>query len=513
MPLANIPGFWDQDRENEAGRVQDMKHLFEGFHEIVLYNKDGGWKLPLYYNCNWLGDRLTKTLGALIWRQYPRLQATDKQRANDLTALIQDTGLWGTLIPAQHEISYSGYTTLRLVWAKYARTPRLMRWNQHIGDFVWWEKDGQEPFKVTFYREEVIPSRVLTDNSTITVRVGETFELDTSANTPRVIVTNKAYVVSKRILTENGKPAPYDFSYVEKDKPFPLSELPGNDPIPAETVWKMDCLPAYPICNAATEGNLRAGSDYTPALISLQKSQARLASQRDLAILINEMPALNVPVEYLNQDGTLDLSKVFVYVRELGEGDDDTPRVPINFNSWTGNLHESERQWEFNNETFYQLTGLCPALDGKAIGSAGESGYARRLGLIKTECAVEERRTPWDAMFDWFGRAAPQYCVAVKEPDLYHGPIEGIEKTWPDAIPDDQDANTVNIQAGFSKWISRRQAIIMQHPEWQLTPELIDEEEACLQTEADQARALAMPTFSQPYGPQSGPHQGKDSTA
>ena len=65
--------FWSAQHEQEYARILRMKSLYEGKHVIVLHDREGGWKLPIYVTHNWLGDRLTRTLTALVWRKFPYL--------------------------------------------------------------------------------------------------------------------------------------------------------------------------------------------------------------------------------------------------------------------------------------------------------------------------------------------------------------------------------------------------------------------------------------------------------
>ena len=185
-----------------------------------------------------------------------------------------------------------------------------------------------------------------------------------------MIVRNAAYVVTGVMSALGSYTDPWNLraeynpaqaaGTVDLDEPVPLSAL-YEAPPPEEAEMAMTVLPGCPVENV---GEGLGVSDYTESLISLQKSMARLATQRDIAIVINEMPAMNVPAHCLNPDGTLDLGKIWVTMTDPGA--DPKDQIPINFNNWTGNLNESARQWELNDAAFYALTGLSPAIDGKS---------------------------------------------------------------------------------------------------------------------------------------------------
>lgn len=460
-----MSAFWSAAHAAEVRRVRRLQNLFLGLHEVTLHAKDGGWKLPLYVTLNWLGDRLTKTYSALVWRRFPALTTGNKARQADLDTIIRDVLLETRVTPVQNCISYAGYAAWKLSWSARTGKPVLRRWGARPGEFSWWEEDGAEPYAVTFYRDEVLTEYA--NKKLVTARIGERFELIDG----QVHVTNQAFEVSG--------------DHVFTDKPVPLTAIYPEDTPKDEGTLDMSVLPGFLVHNTDESGDGRGDSDYTESLISLQASQAALATQRLLAIRINEMPALNVPVSFLNADGTLDLTKIMVTTREFGEDPKDT--LPINLNNWTGNLENSSRQWELNNEEFYALTGLSPAIDGKAAG-AGESGYARRLGLIKTEAAIESRRRQHSPFFPWLGIAVPE-LARTQGNTAYGEPIEDINETWPAAIPEDPnevtDRTTTRFQAGG---LSLEEYVRQNEPD--MSPDEVAAEVARIQA-AQQAKGQA----------------------
>lgn len=481
MPTPTFPHFWSDHHDREYQRILRMRSLYEGKHCIVLYDREGGWKLPIYVTHNWLGDRLTRALTALVWRGFPYVVAAEKGRQGDLTRILRDTAMRALTANTQDAVSYAGYASLYLAWSSRLQQPILRRWGEHVGEFAWWELEGHTPWAVTFYKEEMLPSWQGRQN--VRVKVGERFELDPPNR--RVIVRNAAYVVTGVVSALGSYSDPWNLraeynpaqaaGTVNLDEPVPLSAL--YDAPPAEEAeMAMTVLPGCPVENV---GEGLGVSDYTESLISLQKSMARLATQRDIAIVINEMPAMNVPAHCLNPDGTLDLGKIWVTMTDPGA--DPKDQIPINFNNWTGNLNESARQWELNDAAFYALSGLSPAIDGKADGSAGESGYARMLGMVKPSSAIEMRRLHWEPVFDWLTRAVPQ-LAALQGQANYGAPLEGVTLRWPSAIPEDPDALTNRLQAGLGRWISRKTAISLTHEEW--TPAQVEEEERQIDVEA-----------------------------
>ena len=387
---------------------------------------------------------------------------------------MRDANLRTLTANTQDTVSYAGYASLYLAWSPRLHCPILRRWGEHVGEFAWWELEGHTPWAVTFYKEEMLAE--WQGRQQVRVKVGERFELDPPRR--RVIVRNAAYVVTNTVSTLGSYRDPWDLraeydpaqenGTVKLDEAVPLAAIYPDNPPPVEAEMAMSVLPGCPVENI---GEGLGVSDYTESLISLQKSMARLATQRDIAIVINEMPAMNVPAHCLNPDGTLDLGKIWVTMTDPGA--DPKDQIPINFNNWTGNLNESARQWELNDAAFYALSGLSPAIDGKSIGDGAESGYARMLGMVKPAAAVEMRRLHWEPVFAWLTQAMPQ-LAQVQGSAEYGEPFAGVTVRWPAAIPEDPDALTRRIASGFGKWISRREAISLAHEEW--TPGQVEEE-------------------------------------
>lgn len=437
-----LPEFWTDAHSAERQRVRRMRDLYEGNHLLTLHTEDGGWQLPIYTTHNWLGDRLTRTLSTLQWLEMPRFTVQQAGRQADWDAMLDATRLLRHIYAMSDERGYSGYATLKLSWSSRFRAPRIRRWGEQVGEFTYWEREpGGEPYAVTFYRDEVVPE--YRGRKSAVVRVGERFELDGAG---AVLVTNRAYLANNGIVSLND--------------PVALSVVSPDVEIPVESVLRMPMLPA---CALEADG-LR--SHYTPSLISLQKSQTRLMSQRDLAIVINEMPVMNVPVRCINPDGTLDLGKFWVTMREPGESAED--QVPINFNNWSGNLSESARQYEINDEQFYALTGLSPALDGKSAG-AGESGYARRLGLTKVAAAITQGRHAWGDVWAWAAAAVPAFMEAIGEGSTAfgRGPIEGVVAQWAAPIPEDPVEIAQVTSALYSGGgLSLEQFVRRNNPSW-----------------------------------------------
>jgi hypothetical protein len=460
-----MPEFWTDDHTREVNRIRRYRDLFRGEHEIVLHTAEGGWKLPLYVCLNWLGDRLTKTYSALVWRRFPRLStpgddpSTESDAERALKRMIVDTQFSRVKLAAQYVVSYAGYASLKLTWRDRARRPEIIRWGAHPGESANWELDGSFLFAVTFYREEVLPEWHGQKN--VIVKIGERFELvDGAAGGRQVVVTNRAYV-----RTADGA--------VDMKKPVTMMEISPDYPLPDEDILAMDVLPGCRIANV--DDDQEGTSDYTSSLISLQKAQAGLATQRYLAVRINEMPITSIPASALNPDGTVNLASLMVSVRMPGE--DATDTIPINMNNWTGALEASASQWDLNDQEFYNLSGLSPAIDGKAsAGGSGESGYARRLGLTKTAANVDTRRACWDQFWPWMGRAVPQLALAQDPPVVDYGdPLEDVTATWPDAIPEDlgeiATRTTTRYQAGG---MSLEQYVAQNEPD--LSPDQVAEE-------------------------------------
>jgi len=488
--------FWTQKHSDEYRRIIQMRTLYEGKHCIVLYDREGGWKLPIYVTHNWLGDRLTNTLTSMCWRQFPYIKAEEKNRQDDVQSILKDAAIRTLTANTQNAVSYAGYASLYLTWSQRLGMPILRRWGENIGEFAWWELEGHTPWAVTFYKEEMLAKYKGREN--VRVKVGERFELDPQKK--QVMVTNSAYLVSSTMGSVGSFTDPWNLAAekdpssqlggVNLDENIPLNIIYPNNTPKDKAVMNMDCLPGCPVENT---GEGLGTTDYTESLISLQKSMARLATQRDIAIVINEMPALNVPAHCLNPDGTLDLGKIWVTMSDPGEDPKNT--IPINFNNWTGNLNESAKQWELNDAAFYALSGLSPAIDGKAVGGGGESGYARMLGLIKPTSAIEMRRLHWDPVFEWMMRAVPQIDQSLGK-GKYGDSINDIAIMWPTVIPEDPDTLTTRIGQGFQKWVSRKTAVTISNPTW--SPDQVDSELKQLNDELDEASAIATAGVEKP---------------
>ena len=320
MRTTTFPHFWSDRHDREYQRILRMQSLYEGKHCIVLYDREGGWKLPIYVTHNWLGDRLTRTLTALVWRGFPYVAAGEKARQGDLLRILRDTAMRTLTANTQDAVSYAGYASLYLEWSRRLQRPVLRRWGENVGEFAWWELEGHTPWAVTFYKEEMLANWQGRQN--VRVKVGERFELDPPHG--RVIVRNAAYVVTGVVSALGSYTDPWNLraeynpaqaaGTVDTDEPVPLAALYETPP-PEEAEMAMTVLPGCPVENV---GEGLGVSDYTESLISLQKSMARLATQRDIAIVINEMPAMNVPAHCLNPDGTLDLGKIWVTMSDPG---------------------------------------------------------------------------------------------------------------------------------------------------------------------------------------------------
>ena len=271
-----MPLFWSELHTAQKNDIAHHQKLYEGKHEVTLHSADGGWKYPIYRIDNLLGDRLTNTMSTLVWRDHPHL-ITSEERQQSLDQIVSDSGLLAIAPYIQHVASYAGNATLKLVRSKRTGLPRVIRWGVNIGEFAFWENERGEDEAVTFYRQEVVEYR---GDKSVTVMVGERFELTGDGN---VLVTNQAYR-----CTGDGVP--------DLGTPLPLLLIDEGESIKEEFVLRMNVLPA---CRACNIGEGFGASDYSMSLISLQKSTARLGSQRDIAIMVMEMPAMNVPMSML----------------------------------------------------------------------------------------------------------------------------------------------------------------------------------------------------------------------
>lgn len=467
--MTNLPPFWTAAQDTARTRQRQAWELYKANHQVILHTKDGGWKMPIYVCLNWLG-RLTKNYSTLTWRRMPQVAVTPDTAQSAYDQLLADCQFWRRAQPAQHRISACGSATLKLAWDDRRQTPILRLWGTEPGEFAWWDSEpGGEPYAVSFYREEVRNDWSGRKEATICIR--ERFEW-TGGRAIRV--TNDA------ILKD-------DIGKANADR-IPLLRLYPDGDVPDESTLPMTVLPAYRVLNGEEDE-----SDYTPDLCDLQRALTSAMTTYTIAVVMSTMPQLKVPARYCNADGSVDISEMMISIYDERQPEEDLMTMSLAGNDF--NLENVDRYISRLEGTYYQLTGFSAALDGQAAGS-GDSGYARRLGMIKTEAAVDMKRRAWDGFWPWIGIAAPELAIAVKAKNAKRYTLaQEAAATWDPAIPPDADAESQRIErATRGGWMSLRSAIRRENPDW--TEAQIEEEIAAIGEERSALAASQMASFT-----------------
>jgi len=490
MPTTTPP-FWTPEQTREMRETQRLADLYKGKHLQVLHTHDGGWKWPVYVFKNWL-RRTTNDWAALVWGDPPTFAfANDADKAT-WAAIAAVLPLQTLYTPAQRRISYTGSVTLKLAWGKRTGKPTLCIWGTQHGESVSWEQErgARDAYAVSFYMDEV-RTDPRNPNAKITIRRRERYELIDG----KVYVANDAYE-----CPTGGEPntdARYRWMMARLYADADANDLPPDEP----TLTKFTVLPGWRIQNADEDE-----TDYCEDLQGVQRALTGIMSQRQIATLISILGQLVVPVDTLNPDGSVDLSKFLVTTYEPGE-DPRTQTLIVNTAGNSFNLEFSEKIVEQYGDDYYQITGHGKGFDGVAQGAGAESGYARRLGLYKPEVHVAWRRRAWDGFWGWLGIAVPELCAAMSAPigsPLSAPPVA----TWQGIVPDDpNDVSERTERAKRGGWMSLEQAVAEEHADERWTPEQVAEEVARIRADGDRATALAVPTFAMPGGGDTAPVQ------
>jgi len=130
-------------------------------------------------------------------------------------------------------------------------------------------------------------------------------------------------------------------------------------------------------------------------------------------------------------------------------------------------------------------------MDGRAA-AGGDSGYARRLGLLKPDAAARRGQETAIPYTEWLIRTGMQMLQVFGHSAV--PPIETANVQFPACIPDDpleviQQCST----ARKDGVMSRRTYIESIHPDWD--PARVDEEEDALDEEDAKKQATALQNF------------------
>lgn len=465
--MANTPRLWTSELESAYTAELRNMALYEGQHEAYLHLDTGGWKWPIYILRNHLA-RMTDTYGTFVWRKFPYLETTNKEMQESLDRIIEACHIWQLVTSAQERISAAGSATFKLNWSIRNSAPILRLWGTQEGEYAAWECEsgGYDPYAVSFYWLE--ERRWGSACNPVKIRVKQRFEISKGT----VNVTVQAQREDK-----DGTPVLLTVLYPDDPaKQIPAYNMPGTQ------------LPAYRVLNGVA-----AKSDYTKTMLSHQRSVATNALLKYIGTVLSSMPQLDVPPEMLDANGNVDLARMLVTIKD-GDFPESSSAITAKLVGNDFNLANAEKLEQSLNEDFYRLTGISPALDGFASGSGGDSGYARRLGMIKTDAAIESRRRAWDGFWNWLGTAVPE-CAAYNKDTSWGAPIDGISATWTAPIPPDTDAESQSIERGVrASYISRESAIRRVNPDW--TEQQVIDEIARIADEIREATARQMESFS-----------------
>lgn len=471
---------WTAAQQAEVARRRRLRLLFEGQHETYFVLPSGEERRYEYVTVNWLGDVLSQTWKRLLFRQFPTL--TSEQHPEALEALEEQLALPELALPTALMVSWAGRAVWKCYWSRLSQAPVLELWGKRDGEVAFLETlptDPSRPVAVDFWYS--LRARARGDSQERVYWVRERHELLVDRATGAVSGTRMMNTAHR----DAGGPV---------DEVVPLAEVwPGDEPPEEERVTPgLTVLPVVVVENVDRDGDRRGDTDYSRSLISLQKNVNKLVASRQFVIDTSEEPNIQIPQEYLDENGEVDWARVKLRIRYEGDGEQ-----PIDISSWTGNLQNSQQQWADYRREFMALTGIAPALFGQVEGTGGESGYARRLGMVPTEAEVGARRRCWEMAF----RQA--FVVAQAVAGAYGGtrgePLGSVSVSWPPAIPAESAEVSLMVTQELREGArSLRSAVERLNPDW--TQEQVDAEVAAIESESQARRALAVPDLGNPFG-------------
>ncbi len=419
---------WTNRERAELSRLRQMRQLFRGDHEVYFVLPNGQQRRYEYVTTNWLGDTLSQTWKRLLFRKFPLLATGNAQADKAVADLVGTLRLPVVCQPAALMVSWAGRATFKLYWSRLRRQPALRLWGANETEFATWDylaSDHSQPIAVNCWYLMAIPG----DRDKRQAYVRERHELlyklgrDGEVKITTLRVTNVAYRV------EGGQPVDEIIAW---ERMYPDE---ATRPAETEDLTGMTMLPVIAINNVDSDGDEVGESDYTKSLINLQKNVNKLVASRQFVIDVSERPMIEVPPEYLDDAGQIDWEKVALRVKYDGE---EGAGAEIKVTNWAGHLANSAEQYEIYRREFRSQTGIAAPLLGDTTqdGSGGESGYARRLGMVATEAEVTFRRAAWERGFQDI-IAVAQQLQAVFLGGKAVKPVEQLTVGWQPAIPED----------------------------------------------------------------------------
>lgn len=423
---------WTAAVAQDVAAIANQRRLYLGDHGAVFLAAHK--KLPFELVIpNLLGECLTEPLADLLFPDIPRVEAE-----GDAAALLAAIGWPDLLYPTATRLSYAGSAMWKLVWDAALGAPRLLLWGANEGEYATCTPDGR---LVNFwYAVEVEGAEF---------QVRETHAVGADGTT----VSNTAFRRQGPLVETT--PAPWDAVAGAWE--------PGQQPAAELTLPGLTLLPGYRL------ENVQGASDYTLSRRNIQWRMILLESARNFSVALTTVPQLLVPAEAVNpHTGQLDWEQLVFRIRRPEDGH----MVTIDLKQAVTSLGDSSAVLQNLWDDWNAICPISPIFYGKAVGSAA-SGKALSLSLLGTERAVTRRRRAYTPATRWAAHFAAQLRhVYAGTPPASADPLT---LCWPAAIPEDRDLASQRIDRALrGGWMSRRQAIREEHPDW--TPAQVEEE-------------------------------------
>jgi hypothetical protein len=463
---------WTSAVDAQYKLIKHHQRLFEGDHEAAFLanNKKVPFELVIP---NLLGECLTEPLADCIFPSQPRVIVKDQE--NDaVSTLLQEIGWWDLCYPTANRVSYAGQGDWKLVWDSEQKKADLVLWGANDGEFATYDPSG----KAVNYWYEVVIER---ENNHEVFKVCERHELQNNGTE----ITNTAY--GKNLVLGNYYPVKWG-SIAEAWTQYGLEQ-----PAEVNFLSGMLMLPGRRLKNVDLDGKETGNSDYTPSRKNIQWRLILIESARNFTTAITTVPEVIIDPNCIGEDGKPNWSDLIFKVRNPMDGDS----VAIDIKARVTSLGDSEKVLTQLWDDWAAISPVSPILYGKSVGSDA-SGESLRLSLMRTIRAVERRRQVYAPATLWAYQCAAMLHQVYQSGTSYPA-IDALTLEHAPAIPANLLQESTRIQGEYKTGIrSRRSAISSVNPTF--TPQQIDEEEARIKAEDEEKRALAVPSFSMPFG-------------
>jgi len=414
--LTDSGGEWTADVEAEYAAWRKRLQLFSGDHEAYFVSSTGTKQLYPYRKVNWLGDRLSKRIGELVFPGFPRLFAKSPAEQALVADVIRSLRVTEITYPTALMVSWGGLAPWKLYRSPRTGEVALTLWGVQAGEFAYFDYlpgDRAAPYAVNCWYETSVPR----EGKQATCRVNERYFFDGR----RVRFTHRAWLVG-----------PWE-GLGARLEGVPLAEAyPAGVAVPPEEgEWPARELPVWSIPNVDLLGIGVGDSDYSESLVDIQRQVNAVAAQRALVVALTGLPHFQVPRRMIGPDGTFDLKNIWLEIEYEGE-----ETTPIRITNWDGNLKLTDEQLERLDKEFMHCSILSPAIDGQVMGGGSESGYARRLSMVKLEAGIWRRRTSYEPAFEWLIRNTQELRNAWGLGRRRRVDVD-LTILWPPPIPDE----------------------------------------------------------------------------